>query len=136
MTTEIRDSVANALRSQSWFVRRKDTIAAVAGTVLQLLNLLLFVTAGAPEWVNALIAVSIGIAQTLVHAATPGAITPSMAGRLERAALQPAPVTADTTAYSAGEEAARLAGEAVPNHADPEHLQVSYPPAHSHGRGE
>nr|DAR74691.1 MAG TPA: hypothetical protein [Caudoviricetes sp.] len=136
MASEIQDSVANALRSQSWFVRRKDTIAAVAGTILQLLNLLVFVTAGAPEWVNAVIAVTVGIAQTLVHAATPGAITPSMADRLEKAALEPAPVTAETTAYSAGEEAARLAGEAVPNHADPEHLQVSYPPVHSHGRGE
>lgn len=64
MSTEIQDSVANALRAQSWFVRRKDTIAAVAGTVLQLLNLLVFVTAGAPEWVNAVIAVTVGIAQT------------------------------------------------------------------------
>ncbi|MBM0244617.1 hypothetical protein GWO63_010290 [Corynebacterium macginleyi] len=136
MATEIQDSVANALRNQPWFIRRKDTIAAVAGTILQLVNLLVVITADAPQWVNAVIAITVGVAQTLVHATTPGAITPSMATRLEKAALEPAPVTAETTAYSAGEEAARLAGEAVPNHHDPEHTQASYPTSHSHGRGE
>ncbi|MGX7905949.1 hypothetical protein ACVNSK_06855 [Corynebacterium propinquum] len=135
MSNEIQTSVSNALRNQSWFIRRKDTIAAVAGTIVQLLNLLVFVTAGAPEWVNAVIAVSVGIAQTLVHAATPGAITPSMEKRLEQAALEPAPVTAETTAYSEGEAAARIAGEAVPNHEDPEHRAVMGDNPHEHGSG-
>lgn len=135
MSNEIQTSVSNALRNQSWFVRRKDTIAAVAGTIVQLLNLLVFMTAGAPEWVNALIAITVGIAQTLVHAATPGAITPSMERRLEKAALQPAPVTAETTAYSEGEQAARLFAQATPNSEDPEHGAVSYHAPHEHGSG-
>lgn len=135
MSNEIQTSVSNALRQQSWFIRRKDTIAAVAGTIIQVLNLLVFVTAGAPEWVNAVIAVSVGIAQTLVHAATPGAITPSMKQRLEQAALQPAPVTAETTAYSEGEQAAKLFAQATPNPEDPEHEAVSAHAPHEHGSG-
>lgn len=135
MSTDIQNAVSNALRGQSWFVRRKDTIAAVAGTIVQLLNLLVFMTAGAPEWVNALIALTVGIAQTLVHAATPGAITPSMEKRLEKAALQPAPVTAETTAYSEGEHAARLFAQATPNSDDPEHEAVSAHAPHEHGSG-
>lgn len=135
MSNEIQISVSNALRSQSWFVRRKDTIAAVAGTVIQVLNLMVFMTAGAPEWVNAVIAVTVGIAQTLVHAATPGAITPSMERRLEQAALQPAPVTAETTAYSEGEQAARLFAQATPNSNDPEHEAATAHEPHEHGNG-
>ncbi|MDK4282941.1 hypothetical protein [Corynebacterium propinquum] len=135
MSNEIQTSVSNALRNQSWFVRRKDTIAAVAGTIVQLLNLLVFMTVGAPEWVNAIIAVTVGIAQTLVHAATPGAITPSMQHRLEKAALEPAPVTAETTAYSEGEQAARLFAQATPNPEDPEHEAVSAHAPHEHGSG-
>lgn len=135
MSNDIQNAVSNALRGQSWFVRRKDTIAAVAGTIVQVLNLMVFMTTGAPEWVNALIAVAVGIAQTLVHAATPGAITPSMQHRLEKAALQPAPVTAETTAYSEGEQAAKLFAQATPNPHDPEHEAVVHDSPHEHGSG-
>lgn len=135
MSNEIQTSVSNALRNQSWFIRRKDTIAAVAGTIVQVLNLMVFMTAGAPEWVNGIIAVAVGVAQAFVHAATPGAITPSMEKRLEQAALQPAPVTAETTAYSEGEQAARLFAQATPNSEDPEHEAVSAHEPHEHGSG-
>lgn len=135
MSNEIQNAVSNALRGQSWFVRRKDTIAAVAGTIVQVLNLMVFMTAGAPEWVNALIAVTVGVAQTLVHAATPGAITPSMEKRLEKAALEPAPVTAETTAYSEGEQAAKLFAQATPNPEDPEHEAATAHAPHEHGSG-
>lgn len=135
MNTEIQNAVSNALRGQSWFVRRKDTIAAVAGTIVQVLNLVVFMTTGAPEWVNGIIAVAVGVAQAFVHAATPGAITPSMEKRLEQAALQPAPVTADTTAYSEGEQAAKLFAQATPNSEDPEHEAVSAHEPHEHGSG-
>lgn len=135
MNTEIQTAVSNALRGQSWFVRRKDTIAAVAGTIVQVLNLVVFMTTGAPEWVNGIIAVAVGVAQAFVHAATPGAITPSMEKRLEQAALQPAPVTADTTAYSEGEQAAKLFAQATPNSEDPEHEAVVHDSPHEHGSG-
>lgn len=135
MNTEIQTAVSNALRGQSWFVRRKDTIAAVAGTIMHVLNLMVFMTAGAPEWVNGIIAVAVGVAQAFVHAATPGAITPSMEKRLEQAALQPAPVTAETTAYSEGEQAAKLFAQATPNSEDAEHEAVSAHEPHEHGSG-
>lgn len=81
--TPVQIAVANAIDEQSWFVRRKDTIAAVAGTILQILNLAAFATTNMPEWANLVIAVLVGVCQVFVHAATKGAITPSMAGRLE-----------------------------------------------------
>lgn len=85
-TSNIEDAVSAALGEQSWFMRRKDTIAAVAGTVLQLANVGLAYTTDIPDWGNIVIAAVIGVCQVLLHATTPGAITPSMAPRLEAAA--------------------------------------------------
>lgn len=86
MNSVIEVAVARALAEQPWFARRKDTLAAVAGTVLQLANVAAAYTTQMPEWANVLIAVLIGAAQVVVHATTPGAITPSQAQRLEVAA--------------------------------------------------
>lgn len=86
MDSTITQAVAAALAQQTWFTRRKDTIAAVAGTILQMANL---VAAQATQWppvAAVALAVMVGILQVVVHAATPGAITPSMATRLEDAA--------------------------------------------------
>ncbi|MEJ4100907.1 hypothetical protein V5S96_11145 [Corynebacterium mastitidis] len=66
----------------------------MAGTILQMVNL---VAAQATEWppvaavalavvAAVALAVVVGVLQVVVHAATPGAITPSMATRLEDAA--------------------------------------------------
>ena len=85
MASIFQDSVAQALANQPWYIRRKDTLTAVAGTVLQAMNLLVLVAGESNEWVNIAIAVTIGIAQIIIHAGTKGAITPSMAERLEQA---------------------------------------------------
>lgn len=85
MASIFQDSVAQALANQPWYIRRKDTLTAVAGTVLQAMNLLILVAGESNEWVNITIAVTIGIAQIIIHAGTKGAITPSMAKRLEQA---------------------------------------------------
>ena len=85
MASVFQNSVAEALAEQSWWVRRKDTLTAVAGTILQVANLLLLVSGEWPAWINAIIAAVIGAAQIVIHAGTKGAITPSMAMRLERA---------------------------------------------------
>ena len=85
MASVFQNSVAEALAEQSWWARRKDTLTATAGTILQVANLLLLVSGGWPAWVNAVIAGVIGVAQIVIHAGTKGAITPSMAARLERA---------------------------------------------------
>lgn len=82
MASVFNDAVESALARQSWFVRRKDTLTAVAGTVLQVANLAALYASDGPEWVNVVIAVVIGVAQIVVHAGTRGAITPSMAKRL------------------------------------------------------
>lgn len=82
---QISDAVTQYLGQQSWFLRRKDTLVAVAGGVLQIAQIATAYTAGAPEWVPILIGLVIIAAQAVVHAATPGAVTPSMGPRLEAA---------------------------------------------------
>ncbi|WP_370513937.1 hypothetical protein [Corynebacterium sp. zg331] len=93
----ISQAVAAALEEQPWFARRKDTIAATAGTILQMVNI---VAAQATDWppvAAVAIAVVVGVLQVVVHAATPGAITPSMAPRLEAAAPVPVEDVVDQT---------------------------------------
>lgn len=85
MASTFQVAVAQALTEQPWYVRRKDTITAVAGMVLQASNVLLAYAASWPEWANIVIAFVIGVCQVVVHARTPGAITPSQARRLEKA---------------------------------------------------
>lgn len=85
MASTFQVAVAQALTEQPWYVRRKDTITAVAGMVLQASNVVLAYAASWPEWVNVLVAFVIGVCQIVVHAGTPGAITPSQASRLEQA---------------------------------------------------
>lgn len=116
MNTTIDSAVENALANQSWFMRRKDTITAAAGTILQLANIAAAYATDAPEWVNIVIAVVIGLCQVVIHAGTPGAITPSMSTRLEAAA--PAPEVQDG-GLADGAEAAELAGYSTPNPHDP-----------------
>lgn len=88
-TANIQDAVEAALVEQPWFIRRKDSIVAVSGGILQVLNLLSAYAGGWPEWANVVIAALIFVIQAVVHAGTPGAITPSMADRLEDAAPTP-----------------------------------------------
>lgn len=85
MASVFKDSVAQAIAEQPGWVRRKDSLTAVAGTILQLGNLALLMTADGPAWVNIIIGALIGVAQIIIHAGTKGAITPSMAVRLEQA---------------------------------------------------
>ncbi|AHI03829.1 hypothetical protein CFAL_12110 (plasmid) [Corynebacterium falsenii DSM 44353] len=84
-------AVSEYLATQPWAVRRKDTIVAVAGGVAQLAQIATVLAVGAPEWVSLVIGAVIVLAQAVVHAFTPGAITPSMAPRLEAAYVETAP---------------------------------------------
>ncbi len=84
-------AVSEYLGKQPWAVRRKDTIVAVAGGVAQLAQIATVLAVGAPEWVPLVIGAVIALAQAVVHAFTPGAITPSMASRLESAYVDAIP---------------------------------------------
>lgn len=88
MASVFQDSVAQALAEQPWWLRRKDSLVAIAGTVLQVANLAVLVSGDMPAWMNAIVAAVIGAAQIVVHAGTKGAITPSMAQRLEASGEQ------------------------------------------------
>lgn len=88
MASVFQSAVAEALNEQPWYQRRKDTLTAVAGTILQVLNLLVLYSGEWPAWANAIIAAVIGVCQILVHSRTKGAITPSMAKRLEKSGMQ------------------------------------------------
>lgn len=143
MNPDIQIAVSNALAAQPWYVRRKDTITAVTGTILQLANVASAYTTDMPEWVSVALAVLIGMCQIVVHAGTPGAITPSMAGRLEKQAPQtdegifavgaesPEIVDVDEDGLAAGAEAHELAGLAMANPHD-----LGYTPGpDAHGDG-
>ena len=126
MNPQIQEAVQNALAAQPWYVRRKDTITAIAGTMLQLLNVAAAYTTDAPEWASVALAVLIGLCQVVVHAGTPGAITPSMAGRLEEQAPQ-----VDEGGLAAGAQAHELAGLSMANPHDLDYTPT--PSAHDGG---
>lgn len=133
MNTDIQTAVQNALQAQPWYVRRKDTITAAAGTLLQLLNVAAAYTTDAPEWASVALAVLIGLCQIIVHAGTPGAITPSMADRLEQQAPEAPEVEeiVDEGGLAAGAEAHELAGLATANPHDLDYTPA--PSAHESG---
>lgn len=86
MASVFQETVAEALVQQPWWQRRKDSITAAAGGFLQVVNLGVLTTQEWPVWVNVIAAFLIGVAQIIIHASTKGAVTPSMAERLENIA--------------------------------------------------
>lgn len=94
----IQQAGAEAIAKQSWFLRRKDSLTAVAGVVLQIAQVATVYAVGAPLWVSAVIALVIGAAEVVIHAATPQALTPSGVERAAREYRHPAPVTVPVTA--------------------------------------
>ena len=112
MNTDIQIALSRALQAQPWYVRRKDTITAVAGTILQLANVAAMYATDGPEWVSVLIAAVIGLCQMFVHAGTKGAFTDSMKERLAEYAPE---YTEYTDPFEVGALAAEKAGQAVPN---------------------
>ena len=64
--TDFSSAVAVALAEQPWFVQRKDTIVALAGTLLQVANIAVAYTTDSPEWVNFVIAAVIGVCQVVI----------------------------------------------------------------------
>lgn len=82
-TTQVADAVAAYISTQPWWVRRKDSLTALAALILQLANVGVLYTDEAPAWVGIFVATIIGVGQVLVHARTPGAVTPSMGPRLQ-----------------------------------------------------
>lgn len=73
---------ADALRKQSGFARRKDSIREGTGMVLQLANLTVGLQAGLPAWAIGVISAIIGIVQ-IIHAATAEApLAPSQERKL------------------------------------------------------
>lgn len=122
----IRVAVERALVNQPWYKRRKDTLTAIAGGILQVANIAAAYATEMPEWANVLIAALVVVAQVFVHAGTKGAITDSMSERLEEAALEegvspyitevePVPVlevTHQDDPFNAGRYAAEVEGQA------------------------
>lgn len=110
---DLQVAVINALNEQPWYARRKDTLAAVSASVLYLIDALAVQNTELTAGGGIALATLVFIAQTAVHAATPGAITPSMADRLEAAAPEP-----DNSGLQEGALAAERAGAAVHNAED------------------
>lgn len=77
LSEDFSKAFAGVLSKQPSVVRRKDSINNIFGAVLQLLNIVAVLTAGAPLWVGAVIAAVIGLAQVVYTATTEGPVTPS-----------------------------------------------------------
>lgn len=88
MASVFQTAVTQALYKQPWYIRRKDSIAATAGLVLQVLNVVAGYSSDLPEEANVVIAAGIGLCQIFIHARMKGPITPSQAERLEAAAYE------------------------------------------------
>lgn len=88
LVNRIQDAAGDAIAGQSWFKRRKNTIAAVAQGVLQFANAGLFLAGVLPLPVTIIIAVLIILAEVVVHAATKAPVTPAAAREIERAAVR------------------------------------------------
>lgn len=95
--------------------------------MLQLVNVASAYTTDLPEWVNVLLALFIGALQVVIHAGTPGAITPSVVIRLDNHA----PEIADEGGLAAGAKANELAGLAMANPHDLDYIPA--PNAHHGG---
>lgn len=87
----IQEVVDDYVASQPWWERRKNTIIAVAGLVLQVAQVVAVYAAGGPEWASVALAGVIGVCEALMHATAKGAVTPSMGARLGDAAEQITP---------------------------------------------
>lgn len=106
----VQEVVDDYVATQPWWERRKNTIIAVAGLVLQVAQVVAVYAAGGPEWASVALAGVIGVCEALVHATAKGAVTPSMGARLgDVAAEVPAsvetePVFSSTALPLEGEE--------------------------------
>ena len=77
---------SKALQDQSWWDRRKNTLAGVANLILQVVNVLAFMATDVHWGVTVAIAVLVGMAEVVVHAATKGPVTPSGVEKMRREA--------------------------------------------------
>ena len=95
LVNRIEEAAATALAQQSWWARRKNTLAAIAQIILQAANLALFALGDVPLTVTVVIAVVISLAEVIVHAASKAPVTPASAARIAEAAqVQPPVVSA------------------------------------------
>ncbi|MDO4915886.1 hypothetical protein [Corynebacterium sp.] len=84
----VQDVVNDYVATQPWWERRKNTIIAVAGLVLQVAQVVAVYAAGGPQWASVALAGVIGVCEALMHATAKGAVTPSMGPRLGDVAAQ------------------------------------------------
>ena len=74
--------LGKVLQEQSWWMHRKNTLAAIAQFVLQFANVALLLGGVLPLWATIAIGVLIFLAEVVVHAATKGPVTNSGAERI------------------------------------------------------
>lgn len=79
----VSDAFSNVLAKQPAVQRRKDSINGVAGTILQVANIIVTLNIGLPLWATAIIAIIIGVVQVVFTATTEGAVTPSQERKLQ-----------------------------------------------------
>ncbi|MBG9349221.1 hypothetical protein [Corynebacterium belfantii] len=82
------DAVADELERQPWYLRYKGTILLALTSAAWVLATVTPMLAGAPSWVGAVVASVVSVITILANRLTRDGVTPSMAGRLEKAAAR------------------------------------------------
>lgn len=95
LVNKIEEATGNALAEQPWFVRRKNTLTAIAQFILQAANVALFALGDVHVGVTIAVAVILSLAEIVVHAATKAPVTPAAAGKITKAAERVRPTIAE-----------------------------------------
>ena len=88
LVNKLQEAAGNAIAEQSWFQRRKNTLAAVAQGVLQFANAALFLTGILPLPVTIAIAIVIIAAEVVVHATSRTPVTPAVVEKIAQKAVE------------------------------------------------
>lgn len=92
LVNRVQDAAAIAAAETKFFQQRRNSLAGFANLVLQLANLLAFVTFEIPWWGTVIIAVVIGLAEVIVHATSKTPVTPAVVEQVTEKARERAAV--------------------------------------------
>ena len=88
LVNKLQEAAGNAIAEQSWFQRRKNTLAAVAQGILQFANAALFLAGILPLPVTIAIAIVIIAAEVVVHATSRTPVTPAVVEKIAQKAVE------------------------------------------------
>lgn len=88
LVNRVQEAVGDAAAETKFVQQRRNSLAGVAGTILQLANLLALVSFEIPWWGTAIIAVIIGLAEVIIHATSKTPVTQAVAEKVTEKARE------------------------------------------------